>query len=106
MEPREVFELLVRADEALKYATPRHAAARVRQARALVERALREAEALRHAGLVEQARRRLADLERLQAGGRAPWGPAGSPGGGARAPRPARRGDGDAGRAGGGGARL
>ncbi|HXF56705.1 MAG TPA: hypothetical protein VNO34_03870 [Actinomycetota bacterium] len=69
MEPREVFQLLVRADEALKYATPRHQGARVRQARALLERALREAEALGDAGLVEQARRRLADLDRLQAGG-------------------------------------
>lgn len=72
MEPQEVFELLVRADEALKYATPRHAGARVRQARALVERALREAEAVGDTGLVEQARRRLAHLDRLQAGGPAP----------------------------------
>jgi hypothetical protein len=66
VDPREVFDLLVRADDALKYATPPHAAARVRQARALLERALREARALGHRALVEQAERRLADLAQLE----------------------------------------
>lgn len=68
MEPKEIFELIVKADEALKYATAEKAMARARQARTLLERALDEARAIRNEGLVEQARRRLADLDVLPGG--------------------------------------
>ena len=65
MEPSEIFELIIKADEKLKYATPDKAAARAGQARELLTQARREAEAIGNAGLVEQADRRLADLEAL-----------------------------------------
>ena len=65
MEPSEIFELIIKADEKLKYATPDKADARAGQARELLTQARREAEAIGNTGLVEQADRRLADLERL-----------------------------------------
>jgi len=63
MDPKEIFELIVKADEALKYATEERAAARTRQARDLLTRARDEARAIGNQGLVDQAERRLADLE-------------------------------------------
>jgi hypothetical protein len=68
VEPREIFDLIVKADEALKYATPDRAAARRRQAQGWLLAARREAEAIGNRPLVEQADRRLADLEDLSAG--------------------------------------
>jgi hypothetical protein len=68
MEPKEIFELIVSADEALKYATEEKAAARVRQARELLARAKAEALAIGNQPLVEQAERRLADLDALDQG--------------------------------------
>jgi hypothetical protein len=68
MEPKEIFELIVKADEALKYATAEKAAARSRQARTLLERARDEARAIGNEGLVDQAQRRLADLDALPGG--------------------------------------
>ena len=65
MDPKEIFELIVKADEALKYATEEKAAARTKQARDLLVRARDEARAIGNDGLVEQAERRLADLEDL-----------------------------------------
>ena len=65
MDPREIFELIVKADEAIKYATEAKAPARIRQARELLERARAEADAVGNRALVEQADRRLADLEVL-----------------------------------------
>ena len=65
MDPREIFDLLVRADEAIKYAREDRTEVRVRRARDLVSRALREAREAGNQGLVEQARRRLQDLEAL-----------------------------------------
>ena len=65
MEPSEIFELIIKADEKLKYATPDKADARAGQARELLTEARREAEAIGNAGLVEQADRRLADLDAL-----------------------------------------
>lgn len=62
MEPKEIFDLIVKADEALKYATEEKAAARARQARDLLNRARDEALAIDNQALVEQADRRLADL--------------------------------------------
>ena len=62
MEPNEIWELLVKADDLVKYATEERRAARTAQATELVTRALAEAEALGDAPLAEQARTRLRDL--------------------------------------------
>jgi hypothetical protein len=68
MDPKEIFELIVKADEALKYATAEKAAARTQQARGLLTSARDEARAIGNQGLVEQAERRLADLDALSGG--------------------------------------
>jgi len=62
MEPKEIFDLIVKADEALKYATEEKGEARVRQARELLNRAKDEATAIGNRDLVLQVERRLADL--------------------------------------------
>lgn len=67
MEPKEIFDLIVKADEALKYATPEKADARTRQAREWLIEARTEAVAIDNAALVEQANQRLADIDRLSA---------------------------------------
>ena len=69
MEPSEIFELIIKADEALKYATEDKVAARAKQARGYLTEALQEARALGDMGLIEQAERRLADLDALEARG-------------------------------------
>jgi hypothetical protein len=66
MEPKEIFELIIKADEALKYATADKVAARSKQARDYLDQAVREAKAIGNEGLVEQAERRLADLDTIQ----------------------------------------
>ena len=63
MDAKEIFELIIRADEKLKYATPDKAGTRAAQARELLGRARDEAAALGNQQLVEQAERRLADLD-------------------------------------------
>jgi hypothetical protein len=63
MEPPEIFALIVKADEKLKYATDDKAPARIEQARTLLEQAQREAEAIGNQPLIQQARTRLADLD-------------------------------------------
>ncbi|MDP9295674.1 MAG: hypothetical protein M3O88_03120 [Actinomycetota bacterium] len=68
MEPQEIFQLIVKADEALKYATEEKGAARRRQARELLDQARREATAIGNAPLVKQADQRLADLAQLETG--------------------------------------
>ena len=65
MEPDEIFELIVKADERLKYATGERAVQRRGQARQLLEQAKTEAERIGNQGLVAQADRRLADLAAL-----------------------------------------
>ena len=65
MEPSEIFDLIVKADERLKYATGERAAQRREQARALLEQARTEARAIGNTALVEQADRRLADVSAL-----------------------------------------
>jgi hypothetical protein len=65
MEPSEIFELIVKADEAVKYATEDKVAARARQAREYLTQALQEAQVIGNQSLVEQAERRLADLDVL-----------------------------------------
>ena len=69
MEPKDIFELIVKADEALKYATEEKAEARRRQAREWLTQARDEATAIGNPPLVEQAERRLADLDQLGSGG-------------------------------------
>ena len=61
-EPSEIFELIVKADEKLKYATADRGDARAAQARELLARARRAAEAIGNEALVQQADTRLADL--------------------------------------------
>jgi glycogen debranching enzyme len=63
MEPSEIFELIVKADEKLKYATPTKEDVRRGQARELLERAMNEARAIGNEALAAQAEQRLTDLE-------------------------------------------
>lgn len=62
MEPQEIFELIVKADEKLKYATAGKQDVRREQARELLLQARAEAEAIGNDALVQQADTRLADL--------------------------------------------
>jgi len=62
MEPNEIFELIIKADEKLKYATDANADVRRQQARELLDQAKTEAEAIGNEQLVQQAETRLADL--------------------------------------------
>ena len=67
MEPNEIFEQIIKADEKIKYAKPGKGDLRAGQARALLEQARDEARAIGNEALVTQAERRLADLETLAA---------------------------------------
>ncbi len=71
MEPKEIFDLIVKADEALKYATAEKAEARRRQAREWLTEARDEAMAIDNQPLVDQANQRLTDIERLGTSGEA-----------------------------------
>jgi hypothetical protein len=62
MEPKEIFELIVKADEKVKYSTADNADVREGQARELLVRARDEARAIGNDQLLEQAERRLTDL--------------------------------------------
>jgi hypothetical protein len=62
MDPKDIFELIIKADEKVKYATDANADVRRQQARELLEQAKTEAEAIGNAQLVQQAETRLADL--------------------------------------------
>ncbi len=62
MGEAEIFELIVKADERVKYATPTNADLRRRQARELLERARDAAREIGNEELVRQAEMRLADL--------------------------------------------
>jgi hypothetical protein len=62
MEPAQIFELIIKADEKLKYATDANAPQRQAQARALLEEALVAAREAGNEALVAQAETRLADL--------------------------------------------
>lgn len=64
MDPKEIFELIVKADEKLKYATADKSGTRVRQARELLELARDAARGIGNGPLVQQSETRLADLER------------------------------------------
>jgi len=64
-EPSEIFELIVKADEKLKYATATKGDVRAEQARALLDRAREAARAIGNDALVTQAETRLTDLGSL-----------------------------------------
>jgi hypothetical protein len=70
VEPGAIFELILKADDALKYATEERARTRAGQARRLLERAREEAAAIGNAELTRLAEVRLADLDRLETSGR------------------------------------
>jgi len=63
LEPDEIFQLIVKADEKLKYAVAGKGDLRAQQAGELLAEALREAEAIGNEPLVQQVKVRLADLE-------------------------------------------
>ena len=63
MQPNEIFDLIVKADEKLKYATSGRDDARAAQARALLERARDAARAIGNDALIGQAETRLGDLD-------------------------------------------
>jgi len=65
MEPNEIFELIIKADEKIKYAKPGKGDLRAGQARELLEQARDAAREIDNDTLVEQAERRLVDLETL-----------------------------------------
>ncbi|MFI5054784.1 MAG: hypothetical protein ACHQAW_00080 [Actinomycetota bacterium] len=62
MDPKEIFELIIKADEKLKYATDANRELRSSQARTLLEQARDAAGEIGNEGLVQQAQTRLADL--------------------------------------------
>lgn len=64
MDPSEIFGLIVKADERLKYATEENRDLRTRRARELLVRALHAARAIGDDSLVQQVETRLADLGR------------------------------------------
>jgi hypothetical protein len=65
VEPNEIFELIIKADEKIKYAKPGKGDLRAGQARELLEQARDAAREIDNDALVTQAERRLADLETL-----------------------------------------
>lgn len=62
MEPQEIFELIIKADEKLKYAHEDNAGLRKQQARDLLEQAKAAATEIGNQALITQADTRLADL--------------------------------------------
>jgi hypothetical protein len=68
MEPKEIFELIVKADEKLKYATAERTDRRRQQAIELLTQARDAAGEIGNESLVRQAELRLADLGEPAAG--------------------------------------
>ena len=68
MKPDEIFQLIIKADERLKYATDARSGARREQAKKMLQQALDAAREIGNNALTEQAQRRLADLEALEEG--------------------------------------
>ena len=62
MEPKEIFELIIKADEKLTYAHEDNAGLRKQQARALLVQAREAAVEIGNDALVQQADTRLMDL--------------------------------------------
>jgi hypothetical protein len=69
MQPNEIFELIIKADEKLKYAKPGKGDLRAQQAADLLAQAKAAAEEIGNEGLIEQVKVRLADLDALMTGG-------------------------------------
>ncbi len=67
LEPNEIFELIVKADERIKYAEPGKGDLRAGQARELLEQARDAAREIDNDAFVTQAETRLADLDALAA---------------------------------------
>ncbi len=65
MQPNEIFELIIKADEKLKYAKPGKGDLRARQAGDLLAQAKAAAEEIGNEALIEQVKVRLADLDAL-----------------------------------------
>jgi hypothetical protein len=63
MDPKEIFELIIKADEKLKYANDANRELRTSQARELLRQALDAARDAGNDALVTQAETRLADLD-------------------------------------------
>ena len=63
MEPSEIFELIIKADERLKHAHEDNAGLRAQQARDLLVQARDAARGIGDEALVQQAETRLADLD-------------------------------------------
>jgi hypothetical protein len=63
MEAKEIFGLIIKADERLKYAHENNVGLRTQQARDLLVRARDAAREIDNDGLVRQAETRLADLD-------------------------------------------
>jgi hypothetical protein len=66
MTPDEIFELIIKADEKLKYATVERGDQRREQARDLLVKAREAARAIGNDGLVAQAETRLGDLDGIE----------------------------------------
>ena len=62
MDPKEIFETIIKADERLKYATDANREMREHQARELLGQALEAARAIGNEALIGQAEQRLTDL--------------------------------------------
>ena len=62
MDAKEIFEVIIKADEKLKYATDANRPSREGQARELLAQALAAAREIDNAALIAQAEQRLADL--------------------------------------------
>lgn len=69
LEPQEIFELIIKADEKLKYAHEDNAGLRRQQARDLLVQAREAASEIGNDALVQQADTRLADLEAVDPSG-------------------------------------
>ena len=65
MTPAEIFELIIKADEKLKYSTEENSDTRKAQARALLEQALAAAREAGNEALIAQAQTRLSDLDEI-----------------------------------------
>jgi hypothetical protein len=68
MGPNEIFELIIKADERVKYAHEDNAGLRTQQARDLLVQARDAARKIGNDALVQQAETRLADLDAGEAG--------------------------------------
>ena len=71
MDPKEIFDIIIKADERLKYATDANREMRKTQARELLGQALEAARAIGNEALMGQAEQRLVDLDASPGGGAA-----------------------------------